>query len=141
MQVERRCIALCGVNNVDWLLECPIIQLLEDLSPSTLDEVDGMYVESMKQFIHDAKQENQTHYQKIGTYRLDLFVAGQFAKMKLKTYLEAGLDPDAEEGQLYMIINYWSRFSQEIEKFLPYSSEVTITDEQSWQSRLQSEFI
>ena len=53
--------------------------------------------------------------------------------MKLRTYVDGGLDPDSQEGQKFMFMNYMLEFSQVAEEFAPLTSPVTIISDSDWQ--------
>jgi len=119
-----------------WLIESPVLKLLECITPSDLDEYDEDYVSQLQQFIADTSIENAEHFEKIGSYRMDLFIAGEYAFMKLRTYVDGGLDPDSTEGQRFMFMNYMLEFSQVAEEFAPLTSPVTIVSDSDWQQSL-----
>ena len=122
---------------MEWLFESPIIQLLEQITPFDVEEIDEEYVELMQQFINDTHLENETHLATIGTYRLDMFLASEYAFMKLRTYVEGRLDPDSDEGQLFMMQNYWQEFTDSARALMPALSDVVIQDTKTWQTQMQ----
>jgi len=122
---------------MEWLFESPIIQLLEQITPFDVEEIDEEYVELMQQFITDTHLENETHLATIGTYRLDMFLASEYAFMKLRTYVDGRLDPDSNEGQVYMLQNYWQEFTESVQALMPALSDVVIQDTKAWQNQMQ----
>jgi len=126
---------------MDWLLENPILNLLEAFTPDSEDVIDNEYVENLQQFITDAHIENEEHFLLCGSYRMDLFIIGEYAFMKLRTYVEGNLDPDSSEGQTYMTENYWTEFTETLSEFTPSSSDIIIVQESVWQNSLIEEYI
>ncbi len=122
---------------MEWLFDSPVIQLLEQITPSHVDEIDEDYVQTMQHFIADAHQENETHLATVGTYRLDMFLASEYAFMKLRTYVDGRLDPDSDEGQLFMLQNYWQEFIDSARALMPALSDVVIQDTDTWQKQMQ----
>lgn len=122
---------------MEWLFDSPIIQLLEQITPFDVEEIDEEYVELMQEFITDTHLENQTHLATIGTYRLDMFLASEYAFMKLRTYVEGRLDPDSDEGQLFMLKHYWQEFTDSARALMPALSDVVIQDTNVWQTQMQ----
>jgi len=122
---------------MNWLIDSPIIEFLEEITPSTMDELDEQYVLTMQQFIEQAHTENETHLQSIGTYRYDLFLAKEYAFMKLRTYIDTGLDPDTDDGQSYMLQNYWQGFLDTAQTILPTLSRIVVQDVKTWQTQMQ----
>ena len=121
---------------MEWLLDSPLIDLLEQITPSTLDEVDEQYVGLLQEFIKDAHFDNERHMDTVGSYRMDLFIASEYALMKLRTYVDGGLDPDSEDGQVYMLTNYWHEFTDSVVDFLPHLSHVIVQSPRSWQEKM-----
>jgi len=122
---------------MEWLFDSPMVQLLEDITPATIEEIDEDYVQTLTEFIDQAHHENEEHKTSIGTYRLDLFVVSEYAFMKLRTYMDGRLDPDADEGQLYMLQNYWQEFIESATSAMQSLSGVVIQDMKTWQRQLQ----
>ena len=126
---------------MDWLLESPILALLEAFTPDCEDGVDNEYVNNLQQFITDTHKENEEHFSLCGSSRMDLFIIGEYAFMKLRTYVEGNLDPDSNEGQIYMTENYWNEFTESLSEFTPSSSDIIIVQESVWQNSLIEEYI
>ena len=122
---------------MEWLFDSPMVQLLEDITPATIEEIDEDYVQTLTEFIDQAHYENEEHKTSIGTYRLDLFVVSEYAFMKLRTYVDGRLDPYADEGQLYMLQNYWQEFIESATSAMQSLSGVVIQDMKTWQRQLQ----
>ena len=122
---------------MNWLMDSPIIALLEDITPLTVEDIDEEYVRLLQQFIIDTHYENESHLEQVGTYRLDLFLASEYAFMKMRTYVDGRLDPDTDEGQQWMLENYWQEFIDSATALMPSLSDVIVQDVNIWQGNMQ----
>lgn len=122
---------------MNWLIDSPIIALLEDITPLTVEDIDEEYVRLLQQFIIDTHYENESHLEQVGTYRLDLFLASEYAFMKMRTYVDGRLDPDTDEGQQWMLENYWQEFIDSATALMPSLSDVIVQDVNIWQGNMQ----
>ena len=114
-----------------------VMSIVEGMTPATIEEVDEDYVQLLQQFIVDSHFENENHMKKVGSYRMDLFLASEYAFMKMRTHVDGKVDPDSDEGQQWMFENYYEEFIESVTALMPSLSKVGVQDISTWQSQMQ----
>jgi len=114
-----------------------VMSIVEGATPATIEEVDEDYVQLLQQFIVDSHFENENHMKNVGSYRMDLFLASEYAFMKMRTHVDGKIDPDSDEGQQWMFENYYEEFIESVTALMPSLSKVGVQDVTTWQRQMQ----